>query len=112
MVYNISMDEYQTEAIKTAVYPTESEIIYPALGLCGEAGEVAEHIKKMIRDNEGKLSEERRDKLLYELGDVLWYIALLARDLDLTLSDVAQFNLAKLASRQERNQLNGDGDNR
>jgi NTP pyrophosphatase (non-canonical NTP hydrolase) len=85
---------------------------YPALGLAGEAGEVAEHAKKAIRDDGGMLSGERRQAMAKELGDVLWYVSQLASELGLELEDVAQANLEKLLSRQRRGVLSGSGDER
>ena len=99
--------EYQEEASKTAIYPEQYKIVYPALGLAGESGEVAEKVKKHIRD--GVLNI---DDLKKELGDVLWYLAAIASDLGLNLDDVAESNLQKLRSRQARGVIGGSGDNR
>ena len=85
---------------------------YPALGLCGEAGEVAEKVKKTLRDDGGVLSDDRRDALSRELGDVLWYLSQLATEAGLDLEEIASENLAKLFSRQERGVLRGSGDDR
>ena len=105
--------EYQRRARTTAVYPGVGEnLLYPTLGLCGEAGEVAEKVKKMLRDDAGVLTEERRAALGAELGDVLWYVAQVAAEARLELDAVAAGNLAKLASRAERSALTGDGDDR
>ena len=73
---------------------------------------MAEKVKKILRDNNGDISEEKKTELVLELGDVLWYISAIARDLNVTLADVAQYNIAKLASRANRNKLQGDGDTR
>ena len=100
-------NEYQEEASKTAIYPEQYKIVYPALGLAGEAGEVAEKVKKHIRD--GVLNVEDLKK---ELGDVLWYLAAITSDLGLSLDDVAESNLQKLRSRQARGVIGGSGDNR
>ena len=109
----MNFDEYQREARRTAVYPNLDEnFIYPTLGLCGEAGEIAEKVKKIIRDDNGEMTYEKRIELKKELGDVLWYVSNLATELNLSLDEVAQFNLQKLKSRQDRNQLHGSGDNR
>ena len=109
----MTFKEYQEEARKTAIYPNlGSNFIYPTLGLAGEAGEVAEKIKKVLRDNNGMVSEEKKQELTKELGDVLWYIANLSVELNLSMEDVALKNLEKLKSRQERNELHGSGDNR
>jgi len=109
----MTFKEYQEEARKTAIYPNlGSNFIYPTLGLVGEAGEVAEKIKKVIRDSNSVVSEEKKQELIKELGDVLWYIANLSFELNLSMEDVALKNLEKLKSRQERNELHGSGDNR
>lgn len=100
-------------ASKTAIYPNRGDnITYPALGLCGESGEVAEHVKKIIRDDNGQLTKERRHAMIFELGDILWYLSQIAFELDTTLEAIANYNLAKLASRAERDKLQGSGDNR
>lgn len=108
----MELSEYQRLSRRTAQYPREAWLAYPALGLAGEAGEVAEHAKKAIRDDGGQVSEERREKLAKELGDVLWYVAQLASELGLELEDVARANLEKLLSRQQRGVLSGSGDDR
>ena len=79
-----------------------SNIAYPTLGLAGEAGEVANIVKKIQRDHAGVLTDEVRDKLLDELGDVLWYISACADELGLTLDEIAEHNIGKLAKRYER----------
>jgi NTP pyrophosphatase (non-canonical NTP hydrolase) len=107
------LSEYQTLSRRTASYPGAGEnIVYPTLGLAGEAGEVAEKVKKLLRDDGGVLSEERRAALAGELGDVLWYVAQVATEADLDLAEIAQANLDKLRSRQERGVLSGSGDQR
>jgi NTP pyrophosphatase (non-canonical NTP hydrolase) len=104
---------YQARAALTARYPdVGSNPIYPTLGLCGEAGEVADKVKKVLRDHEGSFSEQIRADLALELGDVLWYVARLASELDLELETIAEGNLAKLASRAARNVISGSGDQR
>jgi len=109
----LSANDYQTSALKTAIYPNQgSNPVYPTLGLVGEAGEVAEKVKKLIRDEGGVLTDPVREKIALELSDVCWYVAVLAFELDFTLEEVMQMNLAKLASRQERGVLTGSGDNR
>ena len=109
----MNFTEYQELAKSTAVYPIGYKKVYPALGLCGEAGEVAEKIKKVIRDGVDYLHEEEfKADLTKELGDVLWYVAALANDLDISLNDVAEGNIEKLASRKKRNKIGGSGDNR
>jgi NTP pyrophosphatase (non-canonical NTP hydrolase) len=102
----VTFDEYQEFARSTAIYPEEYKVTYPTLGLCGETGEVAEKVKKNIRDGKSL------DGVGLELGDVLWYISALADDLGVTLEEVAQANVDKLKSRMERNKIKGDGDNR
>jgi len=105
--------EYQSRSRATAVYPDAgANLLYPTLGLCGEAGEVAEKIKKMVRDDDGILPDERRSALAKELGDVLWYLAQIATEADLDLDTVAEANIEKLTSRQRRNVLQGSGDDR
>ncbi|HEX4837130.1 MAG TPA: nucleoside triphosphate pyrophosphohydrolase family protein [Solirubrobacteraceae bacterium] len=108
----MDLSEYQRQSRRTAEYPRAAWLAYPALGLAGEAGEVAEHAKKAIRDDGGTVSDERRAAMSKELGDVLWYIAQLASELGLDLDEVASQNLEKLFSRQSRGVLNGDGDDR
>ena len=102
----MNFNEYQNLALSTAIYPRRYETIYPALGLCGEAGEVAEKIKKHMRDGRSLVG------VGLELGDVLWYISALADDLGVTLDEIAQANVDKLKSRMRRNKISGDGDNR
>ena len=104
--------EYQRFSRRTAEYPREAWLFYPALGLAGEAGEVAEHAKKAIRDDAATVSGERRAAMAKELGDVLWYVAQLASELDLDLDTIAEENLEKLFSRQRRGVLSGNGDDR
>jgi len=102
----MTFDEYQVFARSTSVYPQKYKVMYPALGLCGEAGEVAEKVKKSIRDGNSL------EGVGLELGDVLWYISALADDLGVTLEEVAQANVDKLNSRMIRNKIGGSGDNR
>ena len=109
----MNFSDYQTKSQKTASYPIIGHpVIYPALGLVNEAGEVAGKIKKVFRDKEGQISEETRQALKAELGDVLWYIAQVATELDLSLDDIAEANIAKLYDRLERGRIKGEGDNR
>jgi NTP pyrophosphatase (non-canonical NTP hydrolase) len=110
-----SFDSYQSAARSTAVYPNSGSwggLAYASLGLAGEAGEVANKVKKVLRDEDGKLSDERRAELADELGDVLWYVAAVAEELGAYLSDVAEVNVEKLRSRKERGVLKGSGDTR
>lgn len=109
----MNFNEYQEKSRKTAIYPDQGEnLIYPTLGLVGEAGEVAEKMKKMIRDDGGKLTDERKEVLIKELGDVLWYLAQLATELSIEFDQVAEQNIEKLYSRLDRGKIHGDGDNR
>ena len=107
------LSDYQRESRATARYPDlGSNLIYPTLGLAGEAGEVAEKVKKLIRDRNGLVDDSFKHDLALELGDVLWYVAQLATELGITLEDVGQLNLQKLNSRSQRGTLNGEGDHR
>lgn len=109
----MDFQDYQERSRSTARYPQAgSNPIYPTLGLCGEAGEVADKVKKVLRDQGGQFDAQVRDDLLLELGDVLWYVAQLATELDLSLEAIAEANLAKLASRAARNVIAGHGDRR
>jgi NTP pyrophosphatase (non-canonical NTP hydrolase) len=108
----VEFSEYQRLSRQTAEYPREAWLAYPALGLAGEAGEVAEHAKKAIRDDAGEVSPERRLAMAKELGDVLWYVTQLASELGLELDEIARENLEKLLSRQRRGVLSGSGDDR
>jgi NTP pyrophosphatase (non-canonical NTP hydrolase) len=109
----MELNDYQEEAKKTAIYPHAGQnIIYPVLGLCGEAGEVAEKIKKAIRDEGGAISNEKKEELKKEVSDVLWYVAIIAMELGATLNEIADINIEKLKSRKERGYLGGNGDNR
>jgi NTP pyrophosphatase (non-canonical NTP hydrolase) len=108
----MELSEYQRLSRRTAEYPREAWLVYPALGLAGEAGEVAEHVKKSIRDDGGEVLGPRREAMAKELGDVLWYLAQLATELGLDLDEIAQANLEKLLSRQQRGVLAGSGDDR
>ncbi len=106
-------NEYQSRAIETAIYPNQGQnFIYPTLGLVGEAGEVAEKAKKIIRDGDGVLTDSDREKIALELSDVCWYVAVLAHEIDYSLDEIFDMNLFKLASRKERGVLSGSGDNR
>jgi NTP pyrophosphatase (non-canonical NTP hydrolase) len=107
----MELNEYQEAAAKTAFYEKD-DVTYCALGISGEAGEVADHVKKMLRDDDGVLTEERRQALKKELGDVLWYAARMAGKLGYTLDDVAITNIEKIKDRLKRNVQRGSGDNR
>lgn len=99
----MNFEEYQAEAKQTALYPRRLQNLeYPTLGLAGEAGEVANIVKKIQRDFGGEITAETRQKLKDELGDVLWYISACADELGLTLNEIAEFNVEKLAKRHHR----------
>jgi NTP pyrophosphatase (non-canonical NTP hydrolase) len=105
--------EYQEKSRKTAIYPNIGDnFIYPTLGLAGEAGEVAEKIKKVIRDKGGVVDDETRELIKKELGDVLWYVSQLATELKLSLDDIGETNIKKLYDRLERGKISGNGDSR
>ena len=113
IIRKMDFNTYQKKSRKTAIYPDKDKnFIYPVLGLAGETGEVAEKIKKIIRDKDGKISLHDKKELSKEIGDILWYLANLAVELGLSLEEIAQNNLAKLSSRKKRNRLHGKGDNR
>lgn len=112
-----TFDEYQLGASSTAVHPGALEggteaWVYLTLGLNGEAGEIAEKVKKILRDKNGVMTEEDKTNLAMEIGDVLWYAGRLADELGWSLDVIAQRNLDKLKSRKERNVLAGSGDAR
>lgn len=109
----MTFEEYQKQARKTAVYPdADNDFIYPTFGLVSEAGEVADIVKKAIRDDGGEVLPEKRDAIKKELGDVLWYVAQVASEFGFSLDEVAAHNLEKLNSRKERGTLGGSGDDR
>lgn len=109
----MTFEEYQKQSRKTAKYPDAGRnYIYPALGLCGESGEVAEKIKKVIRDKGGIIDEITKQEIAKEIGDVLWYLSQLSTEMGLSLENIADENLKKLFSRMERGKLSGNGDNR
>ncbi|HEY9292071.1 MAG TPA: nucleoside triphosphate pyrophosphohydrolase family protein [Microlunatus sp.] len=106
-------DDYQRAALRTARgKDAPDEFMHLVLGLVGESGEIAEKVKKLIRDRNGDLARLDRDDIAAELGDVLWYVAVLANFLGYSLDDVAQKNIDKLADRQRRAVIGGSGDNR
>ena len=124
-----NLDDYQTAALKYDTFldyqnglmkyskdgimlATESGLIEKVLGLPGEAGEAADKFKKIIRDKGGVISLIEREEIVKELGDVLWYIAMIAEYLEIPLSEVAKMNIDKLESRYKRNKIHGHGDNR
>ena len=107
------LDEYQKLSRRTwNLVKTDHPIVYPTLGLVNEAGELAGKVKKIFRDKQGVITPEDRDALKYELGDVLWYLAQIATELDLSLNEVASAYLTKLFDRLERGKIRGEGDYR
>jgi NTP pyrophosphatase (non-canonical NTP hydrolase) len=109
----MNFEEYQKKSRKTALYPgVGSNFVYPTLGLAGEAGEVAEKVKKIIRDDGGEILPEKKKEISKELGDVLWYVSQIATEVGLSLDDVAKENIEKWYSRLERGKIGGSGDNR
>lgn len=115
----LSFDEYQEKAFSTALYPKHGTgepiaLAYVGLGLNGEAGEVAEILKKHLRGDKGKndLTSEELEALGHEIADVFWYACGLCTELGLSASEIAQGNLNKLASRKERGLLKGSGSDR
>lgn len=104
---------YQEKSRKTALYPNkDNNFVYPTLGLAGECGEIAEKVKKIIRDEDGKVTAEKKEEIAKELGDVLWYVAQISTELGIKMDDVATGNIEKLYSRLERGMIQGSGDNR
>ena len=109
----MTFDDYQKKSRKTVIYPTPGKnYLFPTLGLIGEAGELANYIKKVVRDKNNKLDAETRLVLVKELGDVLWYMAQLCKEMKISFSDLASQNLEKVLSRLKRGTLHGSGDNR
>lgn len=108
----LTLNEYQQIALETAVYPKEYNIVYPALGMAGEAGEVADKVKKVIRDNNADFTSKKCEEIALEIGDVMWYCAVLADRIGYRLDTIAGMNNRKLHSRQLRGKLGGSGDNR
>ncbi|QIQ62948.1 MazG-like nucleotide pyrophosphohydrolase [Streptomyces phage Moab] len=113
----MSVNQYQEFTRDTAMYPGAGEgdinaILYTTLGLSGEAGEIPNKVKKILRDDNGVLSEEKRLAILAEIGDVLWYAARLADELGARLGDVAEANIEKLEDRANRGVIQGSGDYR
>ena len=110
-------NDYAEETDRTAIYPDANEgnfeaLAYVGLGLSGEAGEIANQIKKIIRDDDGEVTPERLAYITKEIGDVLWYTARLCRELELDMDEIAENNIEKLLNRQKRGVLQGSGDNR
>lgn len=108
---NMNLNHYQDKSRKTALYPeVGNNPIYPTLGLVGEAGEVADKVKKILRDKKGIFDHTSKEAIKFELGDVLWYVAQLSSELGYSLEEVAQSNLDKLTSRAIRGKISGSGD--
>jgi NTP pyrophosphatase (non-canonical NTP hydrolase) len=109
----MTFEEYQNKARQTANYPNVgNNFIYVALGLAGEGGEVAEKVKKLLRDKNGVMDEETKKAMCHELGDVLWYISQMGIELGLSLEEIAEKNIEKIFSRKERGTIGGNGDER
>lgn len=109
----LTFTEYQKKARETAVYPDiGNNFVYPTLGISGEAGEISEKVKKILRDDDGVISEETKQELIKEIGDELWYLANFSEEIGVDLGEVAEQNLKKLSSRKKRGKLQGSGDNR
>jgi NTP pyrophosphatase (non-canonical NTP hydrolase) len=113
----VSFAKYQEATRTTAIYPEAMTggvmaLAYVSLGLAGEAGEIANKVKKVLRDDAGQVSPEKRGDIIKEIGDVLWYLARTADELGVNLEDIADANIAKLTDRKERGVLQGSGDNR
>lgn len=106
----MKLNDYQNQAKNTAIYPKDKAVVYPALGLAGEAGEVANKVKKVLRDRT-EIKDVSKD-IASEIGDCLWYISLLADDIGWDLESIAKLNIDKLQDRVNRGKLSGSGDNR
>lgn len=108
----LTFKEYEEVALSTKVGWCKNEILYPLIGFCGETGEVADKIKKVLRDKNGDFSDIDRLAILTEIGDTLWYMTALCQDLGYSLQTAANINLAKVTRRREENTIHGEGDNR
>ena len=108
----MKFSEYEELVKETAIYPATHRILYPALGMAGEAGEVANKVKKLVRDGLDSQPENWRQEIAKEIGDVLWYCAALAHDLNVPMALIAAQNKDKLLARKEKGTLGGSGDNR
>lgn len=112
---NLNFENYSKQAWEMAMASTSDDSsLLPifVMGLCGEAGEVSEKFKKLLRDSKGEMTEAFKQEVAKELGDVLWYINALSKKLDISLEDVAKANLDKIKSRRDRGVQHGSGDNR
>lgn len=104
---------FQKKVKETSIYPNQgNNVAYAALGLAGEAGEVADKVKKIIRDAHGTLTPKAREEMIKELGDVLWYLAAVANELSVDIEEIAQRNVDKVEDRRARGVISGEGDNR
>lgn len=110
MIY--TFDEYQSQTKEVAIYPKDKGVEYCIFGLVGEAGEIANKYKKVIRDNNGVLSDDRRGEIFAEMGDVMWYMSELASSLGYDLTDIVTYNIEKLQKRKLEGKLSGSGDKR
>ncbi|MDZ7786368.1 MAG: nucleoside triphosphate pyrophosphohydrolase family protein [Candidatus Saccharibacteria bacterium] len=110
----MTLDEYQREALVTAAFTEDNfkDLAHWVLGVTGEAGEIAEKLKKIVRDKNGEITLEDRDEIIKEIGDVMWYLAVLAEHLDVSFEEAGRRNISKLRDRQKRNMIRGSGDNR
>lgn len=108
----MELNKYQQLVETTRIYPEDMKIVYPCLGLSGEVGEVCDRIKKIYRDKEGVFSYYDKQEIAKEMGDVLWYLASLATDLDLNMNDIAFTNTQKILNRKQNGKISGNGDNR
>lgn len=108
----MDLNSYQELALESAIYDRKWAVMYPAMGLAGEVGEVLNKIKKVYRDDGGEMTHEQREGIAKELGDCLWYLSILASDLKVNLVDIATGNIDKLSSRMERGVIGGSGDDR
>ena len=109
----MDFNEYQKKAATPSAYPKlEGPFMFPLVGMGGELGEIFEKVKKLFRDQGGNITQEFKDDIKKEIGDVLWYLTMFAQEFDITLEEVAQANLDKCIDRKKRNVVRGDGDNR
>lgn len=106
----MQMNDYQDLAGQTAQYPAEQGMVYTVLGLASEAGELAGKLKKVIRDRGGVIDAADREAMAYELSDIAWYVAMVAKELGYSLNQIAEMNVLKLRSRKERGVIGGSGD--
>jgi NTP pyrophosphatase (non-canonical NTP hydrolase) len=108
----MQFNDYQKQAVANKVYGYGQPVVYPALGLAEESGEVLGNVKKMLRDDGGQITPSRHTRLVSELGDVLWYISAIAHDMGVSLDDIASKNIEKISDRRSRNVVHGEGDTR